>query len=62
MAAVCLLPSSQTAIIVLQNSLGLCDAAEWTCELILDMLFTGSPQNDYVLLARESTKNGSERM
>lgn len=61
-AAVCLLPSSQTAIIVLQNSLGLCDAAEWTCELILDMLFTGSLQNDYVSLARESTKNGSDRM
>jgi hypothetical protein len=30
--------------------------------LILDVLFTGSPQNDYVSLARESAENGSDRM
>lgn len=41
-AAVCLLPEFGTGVVVLQNSLGLCDVADWTCQLILDTIFTGS--------------------
>lgn len=61
-AAVCLLPYSQTGIVVLQNSLGLCDATEWTCHLILDTIFARKLQHDYITLARGSAKNGVERM
>lgn len=61
-AAVCLLPYSRTGIIVLQNSLGLRDATGRACQLILDVIFAGKSQNDYVFLEQESTKNGAARM
>jgi Domain of unknown function (DUF3471)/Beta-lactamase len=61
-AAVCLLPESGTGVVVLQNSLGLCDAADWTCQLILDTIFTGKPAHDYLQLAAESATNGGLRM
>ena len=61
-AAVCLLPESNTAIVVLQNSLGLCDIADWAAQAILDTILTGRPAHDYLELARESVKNGGRRM
>ncbi|KAG7288405.1 hypothetical protein NEMBOFW57_007937 [Staphylotrichum longicolle] len=33
-SALCLLPESETAVVVLQNSLGLCDVADWICPLL----------------------------
>lgn len=61
-AAVCLLPESGTGVVVLQNSLGLCDVADWACQLLLDKNFLGSPVYDYVRLASESVTNGGLRM
>lgn len=61
-AAVILLPETQTAVIVLQNSLGLCDAADWVAQLLVELIFSGSPQYDYVALALESAKSGLSRM
>jgi len=60
--AAILLPETQTAIVVMQNSLGLCDAADLTAQLLLDCLFLDQPQHDYVALAKEATKNGASRM
>ena len=61
-AAVCLLPEKATAIVVLQNSLGLCDAADWTCQLLVDTILAGKPLHDYVALTSESVINGGNRM
>lgn len=61
-AAVCMVPETGTAVVVLQNSLGLCDAADWTCQLLLDVIFADSPMQDYVALAQESVLNGGRRM
>lgn len=61
-AAVCILPNQQTGIVVLQSSLGSCDASEWICQLVMDVLFTGNAQNDYLALARESSESGAETM
>lgn len=61
-AAVILLPQTTTAVVVLQNSLGLCDAADWTAQLLLDCVLTGVPQQNYISLALEAAKNGSMRM
>lgn len=61
-AAVCLLPTSNTGIVVLQNSLGLSDTTEWTCQLIIDALFTGSLQNNNIALVVENSKNVVAKM
>lgn len=61
-SAVILLPETRTAVIVLQNSLGRCDAADWIAQLLVDYLFTGQPQHDYVSLAIEASSNGTKRM
>lgn len=45
-AAVCLLPDVGTAVVVLQNSLGLCDVAEWTCRMVLDTIFLEGEDKD----------------
>ena len=61
-AAVCLLPESGTAAVVLQNSLGLCTAADWACQAIVNTIISGQPGHDYLELARESVRNGGRRM
>jgi low affinity Fe/Cu permease len=61
-ATVILLPETATAVVVLQNSLGLCDSADWTAQLLIDCLFVGQPQHDYVALATEAAMNGKKRM
>lgn len=33
-SALCLPPESETAVVVLQNSPGLCDVADWICQLL----------------------------
>ena len=61
-AAVCLLPESGTAVVVMQNSLGLCDIADWACEAIVDTLTSGKPQHDYLELARQAATNTAQKM
>ncbi|KAF2117005.1 beta-lactamase/transpeptidase-like protein [Lophiotrema nucula] len=61
-AAVILLPETGTAVVVLQNSLGLCDAADWIAQLLVDCIFAGKPQHDYAKLAEEAVFNGISRM
>ncbi|KAI1322807.1 beta-lactamase/transpeptidase-like protein [Xylariaceae sp. FL0255] len=61
-AAICLLPETGTAVIVLQNSLGLCDIADWICQLIIDAIFLGEPAQDYVLLTSKCVQKGVKRM
>ncbi|KAI0203659.1 beta-lactamase/transpeptidase-like protein [Astrocystis sublimbata] len=61
-AAIYLLPESGTAVVVLQNSLGLCDVADWICQLIIDVIFLGEPAQDYVLLASQCVKGELGKM
>ncbi|KAI0182704.1 beta-lactamase/transpeptidase-like protein [Xylaria flabelliformis] len=61
-SAICLLPETGTAIIVLQNSLGLCDVADWICQLIIDTIFLGEPAQDYVSLAMQCVQKGTRRI
>lgn len=61
-AAICLLPESKTAVVVLQNSLGLCDVADWICQAAVDTVFTGNPAQDYTALAAEIVDVGTRRM
>jgi hypothetical protein len=56
-AAAILLLESTIAVVVLQSSLGLCDAADLIAQLLSDCLFLGKPQYDDVSLAAEVTKN-----
>jgi hypothetical protein len=61
-AAICLLPEDGTAVVVLQNSLGLCDVADWVCQLTLDTLMVGHPTQDYLGLTKASVSVGIKRM
>lgn len=61
-SALCLIPESQTAIVVLQNSLGLCDIADWTCQLVIDAIMLGEPASDYLSLVSKCVETGSKRM
>ncbi|KAF4462128.1 beta-lactamase family [Fusarium albosuccineum] len=61
-AALCLLPESDTAVVVLQNSLGLCDVAGWVCQLVVDILFVGEPTQDYLSLVKSCVEIGVKRM
>ncbi|KAI1125896.1 beta-lactamase/transpeptidase-like protein [Nemania abortiva] len=61
-AAICLLPETGTSVVVLQNSLGLCDVADWICQLIIDTIFLGEPAHDYVSLASQCVQKGVGRM
>ncbi|KAI0106419.1 beta-lactamase/transpeptidase-like protein [Nemania sp. FL0031] len=61
-AAICLLPETGTSVVVLQNSLGLCDAADLICQLIIDTIFLGDPAQDYVSVASQCVQKGVGRM
>ncbi|KAJ8133382.1 hypothetical protein O1611_g236 [Lasiodiplodia mahajangana] len=61
-AAICLLPETGTSVVVLQNSLGLCDVADLICQLIIDTIFLGEPAQDYVSLASQCVQEGVGRM
>lgn len=61
-AAICLLPETKTAVVVLQNSLGLCDVADWICQLIIDTVMVGKPCQDYLHLTRQCVEFGMNRM
>ena len=57
LAAVNLVPESQSAIVVLTNTLALNDCADWVGQLILETLLNVNDKNDYISLARESVAN-----
>lgn len=59
---VILLPETETAVVLMQNSLGLCDAAGLIAQLLMDCLFLRESQYDYVALAKEAVQNGRSRM
>lgn len=61
-AAVCMIPETQTAVVVVRNSLGLCDVAGWTCQLLRDIIFAEKPMQDYVALTSKSVSVGMKRM
>jgi hypothetical protein len=54
LAAVLLLPESQSAIVVLMNTLANNDAADWIAQLLLETLIDSPEKNDYEALAQES--------
>jgi CubicO group peptidase (beta-lactamase class C family) len=58
----CLLPEHEAVIVVMQNSLGLTDAADWISSLLLDALLTGRPGYDYLALAKRAAGNWGKRM
>lgn len=49
-----LIPSTQSAIVVLKNSLSLNDAADWVGQAILEALLDVEEPNDYIEYAKES--------
>lgn len=61
-AAICLLPQSGTAVVVLQNSLGLSDVADWILQAVVDTIFTGGPRQDYASLASSCVHFSIRRM
>ncbi|KAI1169786.1 beta-lactamase/transpeptidase-like protein [Nemania sp. FL0916] len=61
-AAMCLVPETGTAVVILQNSLGLCDVADWACQSILDTIFLGNPAQDYFALALKCAQKSVTRM
>jgi hypothetical protein len=61
-AAICPVPETQSAVIVLQNSLGLCDVADLRCQAVIDTLFLGEQAQDYRDLASRCIANNLRRM
>ncbi len=54
LAAVNLLPETQSAIVVMTNTLALNDCADWVGQLVLEALMENKDKNDYLGLARRS--------
>lgn len=61
-AAISLLPLSETAVVVLQNSLRLCDVAGWISQAVIDTLFLSQPAQDYSNLVSQCIDTGLRRM
>lgn len=57
LAAVNLLPETQSAIVVMTNTLALNDCADWVGQLVLEALIGTEDKNDYLDLARTSVAN-----
>lgn len=57
LAAVNLLPDTQSAIVVMTNSLALNDCADWVGQLVLESLLDTPSKNDYVQAAKSSVSN-----
>ena len=62
LSAVYLLPQSQTAVVVLSNSLDLCDTPDWVAQLIIESILECPEPNDFVALARNTSANAISRM
>ncbi|KAL8897324.1 MAG: hypothetical protein Q9207_007267, partial [Kuettlingeria erythrocarpa] len=54
LAAVNLLPESQSAIVVMTNTLALNDCADWVGQLVLETILNVRDKNDYLDMARKS--------
>ncbi|KAL8630163.1 hypothetical protein Q9189_004084, partial [Teloschistes chrysophthalmus] len=54
-----LIPSTQTAIVVLLNSMSNNDAADWLGQLLLETVLDNPEPNDYVALARKSVETSN---
>lgn len=54
LATVNLLPETQSAIVVMTNTLALNDCADWVGQLVLETLIGTVDRNDYLELARRS--------
>ena len=54
LASVALLPETQSAIVVMTNSLALNDCADWVGQLVLEALLGVPNKNDYVEAAKKS--------
>ena len=60
LAAVNLIPDTESAIIVLTNSLGLNDTADWIGQLVLEEFLEVPKRNDYIKAAKTSVAANAE--
>ena len=56
LSSVHLLPDTNTAIVVLTNSMANNDAADWLGQLLLEAVLDNPDRNDYISIAKESAK------
>lgn len=59
-----LLPETESAVVVLTNTMAYNDAADWIGQLLVETLLaagSASPRNDYVRLAEASKRRALER-
>lgn len=54
------LPDTKSAIVVLTNTLGLNDAADWVAHLVLEEMLEVPDKNDYVAAARTSVAENAK--
>ena len=60
LAAVLLLPDTESAIVVLTNTLGLNDTPDWVAQLVLEEMLEVPNKNDYVAAARSSVAENAK--
>ena len=56
LAAYNLLPESQSAVVVLSNTLALVDTADWVGQLLLEAVLNVPNKNDYLQITKETTE------
>jgi CubicO group peptidase (beta-lactamase class C family) len=61
-SAVLLLPETDSAIVVLTNSISKNDCADWISQLLLEALIDSDERNDYVHLANVSAEASDQKM
>lgn len=59
-SSVHLLPDTNTAIVVLTNSMANNDTADWLGELLLEAVLDNPDKNDYIEIAKSSAKTSTE--
>ncbi|KAF2667592.1 beta-lactamase/transpeptidase-like protein [Microthyrium microscopicum] len=57
LSSVHLLPDSQSAIVVLTNSMANSDVADWVGEMLLEAVLDNPDKNDYLQIAKETIKS-----
>ncbi|PSN73639.1 beta-lactamase/transpeptidase-like protein [Corynespora cassiicola Philippines] len=62
LSAVYLLPESQSVVVVLSNSLDLCDSSDWVAQMLLEFLVNSPEHNDYVHWAKVASNNSINQM
>ena len=60
LAAVLLLPDTESAIVVLTNTLSLNDTPDWVAQLVLEEILEVPDKNDYVAAARSSVAENAK--